>query len=84
MKHDPLRNSDNAILRLAEGSQLGLDRVVGVGHGACWISQSAMEFDVCIDWADSMHVPPYSEVYITRAIIANSACVSGGCEVHER
>jgi hypothetical protein len=49
MKHDPLRNGDNAILRLAEGSQLGLDRVVGVGHGACWISQSAMEIDLCID-----------------------------------
>jgi hypothetical protein len=49
MKHDPLRNGNDAILRLAEGSELGLDRVVGVGHGACCISQSAMEFNLCID-----------------------------------
>lgn len=34
VEHDPLRDGDNAILRLAEGSKLGLDGVVAVCHGA--------------------------------------------------
>jgi len=49
VKHDPLRNSDNAILRLAERSKLGLDRVVGVSHGARRISQCAIRLDRYID-----------------------------------
>ena len=34
MKHDPLSDGDNAVLRLAERRQLRLDGVVGVGHDA--------------------------------------------------
>ena len=34
MKHDPLGDGDNAVLRLAERGQLRLDGVVGVGHDA--------------------------------------------------
>jgi hypothetical protein len=35
MKHDPLGNGDNAVLRLAQRGQLRLYSVVGVGHDAC-------------------------------------------------
>ena len=34
MKHDPLGDGDNAVLRLAERGQLRLDSIVGVGHDA--------------------------------------------------
>ena len=34
MKHDPLGDGDNAVLRLAERGQLRLDGIVGVGHDA--------------------------------------------------
>jgi hypothetical protein len=30
-----LGDGDNAVLRLAERSQLGLDSIVGVGHDVC-------------------------------------------------
>ena len=35
MEHDPLGDGDNAVLRFAECSQLGLDGIVGVGHDVC-------------------------------------------------
>jgi hypothetical protein len=34
MKHDPLRDGDDTVLRLAERSQFGLYCIVGVGHNA--------------------------------------------------
>lgn len=39
MKHDPLRDGDDAVLRLTERGQFGLYSVVGVGHDAYEISQ---------------------------------------------
>lgn len=33
MKHDPLRDGDNALLALVQSRQLGLDGIVCVGHG---------------------------------------------------
>ena len=38
MKHDPLGDGDNAVLRLAERGQLGLHSIVRVCHDAYWTS----------------------------------------------
>lgn len=45
VKHDPLGHGDNAVLRLIEGSQFGLYRVVGVRHGALRILLQAIHFE---------------------------------------
>lgn len=49
VEHDPLGDGDNAILRLAEGSQLGLDGIVAVCHGAYWISRSAVQVGIYVE-----------------------------------
>jgi hypothetical protein len=46
MKHDPLRDGDNAVLRLTERSQLGLYCIVGVGHYACRISLHDIQLQI--------------------------------------
>ena len=49
MKHDPLGDGDNAVLRLAERGQLRLDSIVGVGHDAYSTSLRDIHRQVYID-----------------------------------
>lgn len=39
MEHDPLRDSDNALLRLVEGRELCLHSVIGVCHDRYLVAQ---------------------------------------------
>lgn len=44
-----MSDGDDTILRLIEGRQLGLDGIVGVGHGAQEMSQIAKHVEDYID-----------------------------------
>ncbi len=46
VEHDPLRYSDDALLRLIKGGELRLDAIIGVGHGGSRGPQSRLSYYV--------------------------------------